>query len=147
MSKWCPGSKTLIFWDFWWDFLLFTTLSGKPGEAPTRSKVLDFFNFNISDRAETLRIDAADELSNLAKYTHDPASLKWIPGPITEISADFEHFWTFSGIQWYYCRISVFWGDPIEKPRKTMFFHRLSGITTSQPIQLHSKRVVRCSET
>ena len=35
----------------------------------------DFFEFNLSDHAETLRINAAREVINVAEYEHDPSTL------------------------------------------------------------------------
>ena len=40
-----------------------------------RFQTPDFFELNLSDRAETLRIDAVGELINVADYEHDPSTL------------------------------------------------------------------------
>ena len=55
-------------------------------------KTPDFFELNLSDRAETLRIDAAGELINVADYEHDPSTLSNIFVMKTLIWRDFHKF-------------------------------------------------------
>ena len=49
-------------------------------EPPPVQKLLVSSNFNLSDRAETLRFDATGELSNLPKYESDPRCQSGVPG-------------------------------------------------------------------
>ena len=37
--------------------------------------MVDFLKINLSDRDETLRIDAAGEVINMVEYEHDPSTL------------------------------------------------------------------------
>ena len=51
-----------------------TPLAG-PGRLPPDFETPDFFELNLSDRAEAFRIDAVGELINVADYEHDPSTL------------------------------------------------------------------------
>ena len=46
-----------------------------PQGGSPRFQNTSFFKLNLSDRAETIRIDAAGELINVADYEHDPSTL------------------------------------------------------------------------
>ena len=52
----------------------------------------DFFKLNLSDGAETLRIDAAGEVINVAEYEHDPSTLSDFAVSEKLVSRDFHQF-------------------------------------------------------
>ena len=47
----------------------------------------------MSEAAETFRINATGELTNVAEYEHDPTSLSGVPIPKTRILMDFTVFY------------------------------------------------------
>ena len=57
--------------------------------------MIDFCKKKLSEAAETFRIDATGELTNVAEYEHDPTSLSGVPTPksqyfdILEVLANF----------------------------------------------------------
>ena len=99
--------------------------------------MIDFCKKKLSEAAETFRIDATGELTNVAEYEQDPTSLSGVPIPKTWIWVDFTVIY-IHGIPTYLGQVGSY-GTPhlIFSPKKSELISKIEfsidfGIFVSQ---------------